>query len=84
MCCCLLELPLLTVSNTHTHTQKYAQTHAYAHICLRLSPLKAHLLRISPWDGTGAENIAAALLFTFRLVAETLRKEEKRKRRKEK
>lgn len=30
--------------------------------CL-LSPLKAHLLRILPWDRTGAENIGAALLF---------------------
>lgn len=67
------ELPFLTLSNTHTHTRKHAGTHAYhAHTCkvYAYPPLKAHLLRLLPWAGTGAESVAAALLFTFSLPSD--------------
>lgn len=69
MCCRLPELPLLTVSNTHRHTHARTNPCICTHMQrLQLSPLKTHLLRILPWDGTGAENVAAALLFAVRAI----------------
>lgn len=42
--------------NTHAHTNTCICAHTRS---IWLSPLKAHLLKILPWDGTGAASIAA-------------------------
>lgn len=43
-------------TNTHAHTNTCICAHMRS---IWLSPLKAHLLKILPWDGTGAEIVAA-------------------------